>query len=117
MSCVRELKLKKKGTRYLLVQQPVEEMQSLRKNEREMRNIKMGAGEEWTLCNKVDALELLISYPTEKINAPAFGIRISTGMGKQFEITFCKNEHICYVDRTNSGRTISGEAVHIRRRS
>lgn len=31
MSCVRELKLKKKGTRYLLVQQPVEEMQSLRK--------------------------------------------------------------------------------------
>ena len=65
MSCVRELKLKKKGTRYLLVQQPVEEMQSLRKNEREMRNIKMGAGEEWTICNQADVLELLISYPTE----------------------------------------------------
>lgn len=103
MSCVRELKLKKKGSRYLLVQQPVEELQSLRKNEREMRNIKMGEGEEWTICNQADVLELLISYPTEKIHAPAFGIRISTGMGKQFEITFCKNEHICYVDRTNAG--------------
>ena len=24
-------------------------------------------------------------------------------MGKQFEITFCKNERICYVDRMNAG--------------
>ena len=78
-------------------------MRRLRKSEREMRNIKMGAGEEWTLCDKKEALEIDISYPIYKINAPTFGIRVSTGKGKQLEIIFCKEEQICFVDRTNAG--------------
>ena len=43
---------------------------------------KMGADEEWTLCDKKEVLELDISYPIEKIHAQTFGIKISTGKYK-----------------------------------
>ena len=41
-------------------------MECLRTNKHEMKNIKMGADEEWTLCDKKEVLELDISYPIEK---------------------------------------------------
>lgn len=44
-------------------------MECLRTNKHEMKNIKMGADEEWTLCDKKEVLELDISYPIEKIHA------------------------------------------------
>lgn len=79
MSCVRELKLVQKEKKYILKQLPVKEMECLRTNKHEMKNIKMGADEEWTLCDKKEVLELDISYPIEKIHAQTFGIKISTG--------------------------------------
>ena len=82
MSCVRELKLVQKEKKYILKQLPVEEMECLRTNKHEMKNIKMGADEEWTLCDKKEVLELDISYPIEKIHAQTFGIKISTGKYK-----------------------------------
>lgn len=60
----------------------VKEMECLRTNKHEMKNIKMGADEEWTLCDKKEVLELDISYPIEKIHAQTFGIKISTGKYK-----------------------------------
>ena len=57
-------------------------MECLRTNKHEMKNIKMGADEEWTLCDKKEVLELDISYPIEKIHAQTFGIKISTGKYK-----------------------------------
>ena len=48
-------------------------MECLRTNKHEMKNIKMGADEEWTLCDKKEVLELDISYPIEKIHAQTFG--------------------------------------------
>ena len=78
MSCVRELKLVQKEKKYILKQLPVKEMECLRTNKHEMKNIKMGADEEWTLCDKKEVLELDISYPIEKIHAQTFGIKIST---------------------------------------
>ena len=54
-------------------------MECLRTNKHEMKNIKMGADEEWTLCDKKEVLELDISYPIEKIHAQTFGIKISKG--------------------------------------
>ena len=62
MSCVRELKLVQKEKKYILKQLPVKEMECLRTNKHEMKNIKMGADEEWTLCDKKEVLELDISY-------------------------------------------------------
>lgn len=103
MSCVRELKLVQKEGKYILKQLPVEEMECLRKNKHEMRNIKMGADEEWTLCDKKEVLEIDISYPIKKIHAQTFGIKISTGKGRQFEIVFCKENQCCFVDRTTAG--------------
>lgn len=47
-------------------------MECLRTNKHEMKNIKMGADEEWTLCDKKEVLELDISYPIEKIHAQTF---------------------------------------------
>lgn len=82
MSCVRELKLVQKEKKYILKQLPVKEMECLRTNKHEMKNIKMGADEEWTLCDKKEVLELDISYPIEKIHAQTFGIKISTGKYK-----------------------------------
>lgn len=82
MSCVRELKLVQKEKKYILKQLPVKEMECLRINKHEMKNIKMGADEEWTLCDKKEVLELDISYPIEKIHAQTFGIKISTGKYK-----------------------------------
>ena len=82
MSCVRELKLVQKEEKYILKQLPVKEMECLRTNKHEMKNIKMGADEEWTLCDKKEVLELDISYPIEKIHAQTFGIKISTGKYK-----------------------------------
>ena len=78
-------------------------MECLRKNKHEMSNIKMGADEEWTLCDKKEALEIEISYPNKKIHAQAFGIKVSTGKGQQFEIVFCKENQCCFVDRTIAG--------------
>lgn len=46
MSCVRELKLVQKEKKYILKQLPVKEMECLRTNKHEMKNIKMGADEE-----------------------------------------------------------------------
>lgn len=63
----------------------------------------MGADEEWTLCDKKEVLELDISYPIEKIHAQTFGIKISTGKNRQFEIVFCKEKQCCFVDRTTAG--------------
>ena len=103
MSCVRELKLVQKEKKYILKQLPVKEMECLRTNKHEMKNIKMGADEEWTLCDKKEVLELDISYPIEKIHAQTFGIKISTGKNRQFEIVFCKEEQCCFVDRTTTG--------------
>ena len=100
MSCVRELKLVQKEKKYILKQLPVKEMECLRTNKHEMKNIKMGADEEWTLCDKKEVLELDISYPIEKIHAQTFGIKISTGKNRQFEIVFCKEKQCCFVDRT-----------------
>ena len=57
-------------------------MECLRTNKHEMKNIKMGADEEWTLCDKKEVLEIDISYPIEKIHAQTFGIKISTGKYK-----------------------------------
>lgn len=82
MSCVCELKLVQKEKKYILKQLPVKEMECLRTNKHEMKNIKMGADEEWTLCDKKEVLELDISYPIEKIHAQTFGIKISTGKYK-----------------------------------
>lgn len=82
MSCVREWKLVQKEKKYILKQLPVKEMECLRTNKHEMKNIKMGADEEWTLCDKKEVLELDISYPIEKIHAQTFGIKISTGKYK-----------------------------------
>ena len=59
MSCVRELKLVQKEKKYILKQLPVKEMECLRTNKHEMKNIKMGADEEWTLCDKKEVLELV----------------------------------------------------------
>lgn len=81
----------------------VKEMECLRTNKHEMKNIKMGADEEWTLCDKKEVLELDISYPIEKIHAQTFGIKISTGKNRQFEIVFCKEKQCCFVDRTTVG--------------
>ena len=78
-------------------------MECLRTNKHEMKNIKMGADEEWTLCDKKEVLELDISYPIEKIHAQTFGIKISTGKNRQFEIVFCKEKQCCFVDRTTAG--------------
>ena len=78
-------------------------MECLRTNKHEMKNIKMGADEEWTLCDKKEVLELDISYPIEKIHAKTFGIKISTGKSRQFEIVFCKEKQCCFVDRTTTG--------------
>ena len=103
MSCVRELKLVQKEKKYILKQLPVKEMECLRTNKHEMKNIKMGADEEWTLCDKKEVLELDISYPIEKIHAQTFGIKISTGKNRQFEIVFCKEKQCCVVDRTTAG--------------
>ena len=103
MSCVRELKLVQKEKKYILKQLPVKEMECLRTNKHEMKNIKMGADEEWTLCDKKEVLELDISYPIEKIHAQTFGIKISTGKNRQFEIVFCKEKQCCFVDRTTAG--------------
>lgn len=103
MSCVRELKLVQKEKKYILKQLPVKEMECLRTNKHEMKNIKMGADEEWTLCDKKEVLELDISYPIEKIHAQMFGIKISTGKNRQFEIVFCKEKQCCFVDRTTTG--------------
>ena len=103
MSCVRELKLVQKEKKYILKQLPVKEMECLRTNKHEMKNIKMGADEEWTLCDKKEVLELDISYPIEKIHAQTFGIKISTGKNRQFEIVFCKEKQCCFVDRTTTG--------------
>ena len=103
MSCVRELKLVQKEKKYILKQLPVKEMECLRTNKHEMKNIKMGVDEEWTLCDKKEALELDISYPIEKIHAQTFGIKISTGKNRQFEIVFCKEKQCCFVDRTTTG--------------
>ena len=100
MSCVRELKLVQKEKKYILKQLPVKEMECLRTNKHEMKNIKMGADEEWTLCDKKEVLELDISYPIEKIHAQTFGIKISTGKNRQFEIVFCKEKQCCVVVRT-----------------
>ena len=100
MSCVRELKLVQKEKKYILKQLPVKEMECLRTNKHEMKNIKMGADEEWTLCDKKEVLELDISYSIEKIHAQTFGIKISTGKNRQFEIVFCKEKQCCFVDRT-----------------
>ena len=75
----------------------------LKLNKHEMKNIKMGADEEWTLCDKKEVLELDISYPIEKIHAQTFGIKISTGKNRQFEIVFCKEKQCCVVDRTTAG--------------
>ena len=61
-------------------------MECLRTNKHEMKNIKMGADEEWTLCDKKEVLELDISYPIEKIHAQTFGIKISTGKNTQREM-------------------------------
>ena len=44
-----------------------------------------------------------ISYPIEKIHAQTFGIKISTGKNRQFEIVFCKEKQCCVVDRTTTG--------------
>lgn len=44
-----------------------------------------------------------ISYPIEKIHAQTFGIKISTGKNRQFEIVFCKEKQCCFVDRTTAG--------------
>ena len=68
--------------KYILKQLPVKEMECLRTNKHEMKNIKMGADEEWMLCDKKEVLELDISYPIEKIHAQTFGIKISTGKYK-----------------------------------
>ena len=47
--------------------------------------------------------KLDISYPIEKIHAQTFGIKISTGKNRQFEIVFCKEKQCCFVDRTTAG--------------
>ena len=103
MSSIRELYLKKIGNSFHLRQQPIEEMHVLRKNSREMHKMNMGAGEEWTLKDYVEALELELSYPINRIHSAIFGVRVVTGQGKQLEITFSKKEQSCTVDRRNAG--------------
>ena len=103
MSSIRELKLKKRGRKFYLTQIPIEEMCALRKNKQEMHKMKMGAGEEWTLKDCSEALDLELCYPTNKICASSFGIRVVTGQEKQLEILFSKGEHSCTVDRLNAG--------------
>ena len=103
MSSIRELKLKKRGRKFYLTQIPIEEMCALRKNKQEMHKMKMGAGEEWTLKDCSEALDLELYYPTNKMGASSFGIRAVTGQGKQLEILFSKEERSCTVDRMNTG--------------
>ena len=52
---------------------------------------------------RVNAGENFIIYPIEKIHAQTFGIKISTGKNRQFEIVFCKEKQCCFVDRTTAG--------------
>ena len=59
--------------------------------------------EERSLLSNSNMLELDISYPIEKIHAQTFGIKISTGKNRQFEIVFCKEKQCCFVDRTTAG--------------
>ena len=77
-------------------QQPIEEMHVLRKNSREMHKMNMGAGEEWTLKDHVEALELELSYPINRIHSAIFGIRVVTGQGKQFGNYILKERTILY---------------------
>ena len=99
----KDLKLKKRGSKFYLTQIPIEEMCALRKNKQEMHKMKMGAGEEWTLKDCSEALDLELYYPTNKMGASSFGIRAVTGQGKQLEILFSKEERSCTVDRMNTG--------------
>ena len=57
--------------------------------------------EERSLLSNSNMLD--ISYPIEKIHAQTFGIKISTGKNRQFEIVFCKEKQCCFVDRTTAG--------------
>lgn len=103
MSCVREVTLHKGPDGYGIRQMPVKEMELLRSNKKEYRQICIGSGEEWVLNTDRQSLEINLSCLTENIKAERFGIRIGTGERKMFQIEFDPKNGICVVDRRNAG--------------
>ncbi|MGN1197857.1 MAG: glycoside hydrolase family 32 protein [Acetatifactor sp.] len=103
MSCVRELTLHKKMDGYSIIQMPVEEMELLRGNKKEYKQMQIGDGDEWILITEQQSLEINLNCLSKNIKAQRFGIRLGTGEGKMFQIEFVPKEGICVVDRRNSG--------------
>lgn len=103
LSCVRELTLCKGEAGYSIKQMPVKEMESLRKNKKEYKELCIGSGEEWILGTDKQCMELNMSCLKKNIEAESFGIRIGTGEGKEFRIEFDPEAQTCTVDRRNSG--------------
>jgi fructan beta-fructosidase len=109
MSLPRKLSLKKQGDDWVLVQQPITGLQTLRETEQKIKEISVTQSK--TLPFSGTSYELSLSIqPSENTIA---GIRIAVGGNRYFEISYdSKNEHL-RIDRSHTLNSFNAKYANI----
>lgn len=108
MSTPRVLSLRKSDNNFTLVQQPVDELQTLRGNHVSLKDIaahdSKSLTENLTAAGiKGDQLEIQATFQIEDAND--FGFKLRTGAREETLVGFDVKQSVLYVDRTKSGES------------
>jgi fructan beta-fructosidase len=102
ISVARSLQLKTFPDGIRLVQNPVRELESLRKNHRELKeNVFEGIWQPKNFKPGKNAYELIVEFET--VSAEEFGLYLCTGDGERTVVGYNVSEEKLYVDRRKSG--------------
>lgn len=99
-SLPRTMKVKKVNNEWVLVQQPVAAVKTLRTRPLEMKN--RGVTGTFTLPRKSRQFEMLLTYEP---SASTSGVRLATGNNSYFEIGYDAVKQAVYIDRSKTKHT------------
>ncbi len=105
LSFPRELGLKHTPKGYRLTQQPIRELERLRRQKRSLENFEV-SGQQVLQIPKTDTLEVIANFKLEKSQAAErFGLRVRTGQNEQTTVGYNLKTAQLFVDRSHSGKT------------
>jgi len=105
MTIPRELKLKKVNDNYLLVSQPVKELDTYKKSIFEKQNINFSKEVSVIENNGVDVNKSVVELEVSNLINDTYTFILSNAEGDQLKFGINNIEHYYFIDRTKSGPT------------
>jgi fructan beta-fructosidase len=99
MSLPRRLSLKKKDGKWILIQQPVDEIRPLRSASSSWRNINVRS----THTLPVNGQNIELKLIAEPVSGSISGVRLAKGNGRYIEVGYDYDKQLLYIDRSTAG--------------